>query len=132
MPVTEFPSGLDKAVVTATFPNCSPDSLFAYWVTPQLLTQWWPPEAEIEACLNGSYHYYWPQMQWHLRGHFTEFEPGRKLAFTWCWDHYPHTTHVVVDFASLAENGTHLTVMHGPYSDSGEDQEAMSEMRVSG
>lgn len=124
MSVTQVSSDFDTAVVTASFPTCPPDSLFAYWITPQLLTQWWPPEAEIEPCLHGSYHYCWPQMQWHLRGHFTDFEPGRKLAFTWRWDHYPHTTHVVVDFVPLAENGTQLTVTHGTYGESSEDQEA--------
>ena len=59
-----------------------------------------------------------------MRGRFTDFEPGKKLAFTWLWDHYPHTTNVVVDFAPFAENGTKLTVSHGDYSDSNEDQEA--------
>lgn len=124
MEVTQVSSNLSKAIVVGTFPTCYPNQLFNYWVTPQLLTQWWPSEAEIEPCVNGSYHFSWPQMHWHLRGHFTDFEPGSKLAFTWRWDHYLQTTHVVVDYAPLAENGTQLTVTHGDYSESSEDQEA--------
>ena len=130
MPVTQIPSTTDKAIVVGTFPTCSPGRLFDYWTIPQLITQWWPPEAEIESCLNGSYHFSWPQMQWHLRGQYTDFEPGRKLAFTWRWDHYPNITNVVVNFEPLdaidaiGDTGTKLTVTHGDYSDSGEDQEA--------
>jgi uncharacterized protein YndB with AHSA1/START domain len=124
MSVAQVSSALNKAIVVGTFNASTPEKLFDYWITSQLLTQWWPPEAEIEPCIYGSYHYFWPQMQWHLRGHFTDFEVGRKLAFTWQWDHYLQTTHVIVDFASLADNGTKLTVTHGDYSESSEDQEA--------
>ena len=124
MSVAQVPSDLIKAIVVGTFPACSPNQLFDYWITPQLLTQWWPSEAEIEPRIHGSYHFAWPQMQWHLRGHFTDFEPGKKLSFTWRWDHYPHTTQVVVDFEPLTESGTKLTVTHGEYRDSNEDQEA--------
>ena len=124
MTVAHIPSTLDKAIVVGMFPTCSPDRLFDYWITPPLLTQWWPPEAEIEPYIHSSYHFTWPQMQWHLRGHFTAFDPGRKLTFTWQWDHYPHTTNVIVDFEPLANGDTKLTVTHGDYSDSKEDQEA--------
>lgn len=124
MSVTQLPSTPDKAIVVGTFPTCSPGRIFDYWTNPQLITQWWPSEAELEPYLNGGYHLSWPQMQWHLRGNYTDFEPGRILAFTWRWDHYSHITNVVVIFELFDDTGTKLTVTHGDYGDSGEDQEA--------
>ncbi len=48
MSVTQIPSAPDKAIVVGTFPTCSPGRLFDYWTIPQLITQWWTSEAEIE------------------------------------------------------------------------------------
>ncbi|GAC1445637.1 MAG: hypothetical protein NVSMB52_07470 [Chloroflexota bacterium] len=64
-------------------------------------------------------------MKWHLRGEYTRYEPSKKLAFTWKWDHTPHTPvrQVEIDFQELEGGGTVLTLHHGSYSDSNEDRE---------
>lgn len=124
MSVTQIPSAPDKAIVVGIFPTCSSARLFGYWTIPQLITQWWTSEAEIEPYVNGSYHLSWPQMQWHLRGNYTAFEPGKTLAFAWQWDHHSHITNVVVNFEPFDDTGTKLTVTQGDYGDSAEDQEA--------
>jgi len=124
MPVTQASSTRDKAVLVGEFPHCPPEILFDYWTMPTLITLWWPPEAEIDPRLDGAYHFSWPKRNWHLRGHYTTFEPGRELAFTWQWDHYRNVTFVSVTFEPIPSGGTKLTVMHSPYSDSIIDQKA--------
>lgn len=124
MPATQAPSSTDKAVIVGEFPHCPPEILFDYWTMPRLITLWWPPEAEIAPHVDGTYHLSWPKRNWHLRGRYTTFEPGKELAFTWKWDHHPIETQVHVIFESLPDNGTKLTVTHGPYTHSAIDQEA--------
>ncbi len=116
--LTEVPTGPDTLIMTGDFPTLSSEAMFDYWVKPELLTQWWPEQAATDPHLDGEYHLAWPGMNWHLRGHYTAFEPGRKLSFTWKWDHEPDTPdrHVAITFHSLAGGGTRLTIIHGPYA----------------
>jgi len=81
---------VDRLEVTAEFLNIRPTELFDFWIRPDLLKRWWPPEVEIESHLGGHYHFSWPKQGWHLRGMFTEFEEGKRLGFTWRWDHEPN------------------------------------------
>ena len=130
MSVTQVPSSNDRLIVTADILTLPPASVFDYWTKPALLCQWWPQEAEIEPHVGGNYHLCWPQMNWHLRGHYTSFEPGKRLAFTWKWDHDEEGTsirEVELLFEPLAEGGTKLMLTHGPYSESPEDQEVRIE-----
>ena len=124
MPAIQLTSTADKAVVAGEFPHCPPEILFDYWTMPRLIILWWPVEAEIDPRLDGTYHLSWPKRNWHLRGNYTIFDPGRELVFTWKWDHLDVTTHVNVTFEPLPDGGTKLTVTHGPYSDAALDQEA--------
>lgn len=118
--VSELPSGPETLIVSADFPRLPPDRLFQYWTDPGLLTMWWPPEAEIDPRVGGAYHLAWPTRDWHLRGIYTEYQSGERLAFTWKWDHDPadHPGYEVhVTFAPL-DSGTRFTLTHGPYADS--------------
>ncbi len=124
--VWQMPSENDWLVVMAEFPTIAPGELFDYWTTPPLLRRWWPQEAQNEPYVDGMYHFSWPSMGWSLRGYYTAFEPGRNLSFTWKWDHEPELApirHVIVTFETLAEGGTQITIIHGPYSESRDDQE---------
>ena len=123
MSVTHIPSSDDTLIITASFPTCSAEVLFEFWIQPYLLIQWWPQVAEVEPRLGGAYHLSWPQRNWHLRGWYTLFEPGKKLAFSWQWDHHPVREDVIVTFEPLEEQGTTLTIVHGPYDDSKQSQE---------
>lgn len=90
-----------------------------------MLQQWWPPLAELEACEGGTYHLAWPQMNWHLRGLYRAFVPGKQLSFSWHWDHEPPEVDqktVEVLFEGLAGGGTRLLLTHGPYYATPEDQ----------
>jgi uncharacterized protein YndB with AHSA1/START domain len=123
--VDELPSSPDTLVVTAHFSGFSPRSLFSHWVDPTLLTRWWPQKAEIDARQGGSYHLSWPGMNWHLRGTYTAFDPGRQLAFTWRFDHESERPQEEVVITLDADgDGADLLLTHGPYPDTEEGREA--------
>jgi uncharacterized protein YndB with AHSA1/START domain len=138
MTVSQLPSGLDVLLVEADFPSVTPHDLFDYWTLPVLLERWWPQVAELVPQAGGAYHLSWPQMNWHLRGHYTIFEPGKRLGFTWKWDHDPQETgekEVKLVFEPLvtgATGGTRLLLSHGPYLDTPEEQELRIEHHLTG
>jgi uncharacterized protein YndB with AHSA1/START domain len=123
--IVQQTSGPEQLIVTSFYKRIAPAELFRHWTQPELLTQWWPAEAELEPRMGGRYCLSWPSMSWHLRGIYTEFEPGRKLAFTWKWDHEPATPerHVHVAFEPIGDIGTQLTITHGTYANSQQDQQ---------
>ncbi len=124
--VQQMPSSKEWLVVMAEFPTMAPSALFDYWTTPALLRHWWPQEAETEGRVDGMYHFSWPRLGWSLRGYYTAFEPGKNLSFTWKWDNEPDLSpirHVIVTFETLAEGGTQISIIHGPYTESRDDQE---------
>src|SRR5579872_5518408 len=120
MSITQVPSNSDKLVIVAEFDKLTPHAVFDYWTKPELLCAWWPQEAEIDARIGGTYHLSWLRMNWHLRGQYTHYEPGKQLAFTWKWDHDDEGTavrEVVIVLEALPVGGTKLTLTHGPYTD---------------
>jgi uncharacterized protein YndB with AHSA1/START domain len=87
MALNQLPSGPEILLIEYDFPSAPPDKVFAYWTEPTLLQRWWSPSAEIELHEGGVYHLSWPEMNWHLRGRLNFLEPGKRLAFTWRWEH---------------------------------------------
>jgi uncharacterized protein YndB with AHSA1/START domain len=120
----QLPSEYDRLMMLATFPHVIPETLFDYWITPELICRWWPPVAEIEPREGGEYHLSWPKMNWNLRGRYTTFERGKALAFSWKWDHISAPARqVTIDFEALPNGGTQIILTHGFYTSSAEDQE---------
>jgi len=118
----------DRITILAEFPGMSRESLFNFWIEPDLLKKWWPPVAELEPRLSGTYHFSWPNQNWHLRGRYTMFKRGEKLGFTWKWDHESvNETRVTLSFASLPQNGTRLTLQHEGYAKTKEDRKIRDE-----
>lgn len=115
----------DTLMITAEYQGIGPEELFGYWTQPQLLTQWWPQEAEIDPQVGGEYHLCWPGMDWHLRGRYYELTPGEKLGFTWKWDHLPDLPErsVEVVFQSWSGVGMALRITHSRYTDGENDQQ---------
>lgn len=115
--VHQLASNADQLIVAAEYPDLSPLQLFDGFTVPELLAQWWAPEAAIEPYAGGHYHLAWSQMNWHLRGSYTEFVPGERLAFTWHWDHEPEKPArlVEIDFAP-SDAGSALRLKHGMYA----------------
>lgn len=134
MPVGQRPTKLNTLVVEAEYATVTPERLFEYWTQPALLTLWWPQEADIDGRVGGAYHLGWSAMGWHLRGQYTDFEPGRRLGFSWRWDHDPAeepTRQVSITFEP-SRAGTTMTVTHGPYDDTPHDQEIRNEHHLVG
>jgi uncharacterized protein YndB with AHSA1/START domain len=123
--IVQQESNPDQLVVTTFFSGKSPHDLFRHWTQPTLLKQWWPQEAALDPREGGEYHLSWPGMDWNLRGTYTDYEPDTHLAFTWRWSHEPDvpTRHVEVRFEPVGDIGTQLTVSHGAYTGSPQDQE---------
>jgi uncharacterized protein YndB with AHSA1/START domain len=122
--VTDVSPDTSTIRVTGEFGGFTPAELFDYWVKPELLVQWWPREATVEGRVGGQYVFSWPQQDWHLRGEYTAFDPGKHLGFTWSWDHDRNKfnpTQVDLNFEAT-EGGTRLTVEHGPWDASEEAQ----------
>jgi len=141
MPVIQLPSGPNILLVEVDFPAALPHTVFDYWTQPALLRQWWPQEAEVESRVGGAYQLGWPQMDWHLRGRYTAFEPGKRLGFTWRWDHDEPDEperEVLIVLEPLppdrpdGPDGTRLLLTHGPYSDTPADQELRIEHHLAG
>ena len=122
----QLPSEKDRLVMLALFPRFAPKMLFDYWTKPALICQWWPQQAEIDLREGGEYYFSWPKMNWSLRGQYTAIERGKALAFSWKWDFAPADASarmVQIAFEALPGGGTRLTLTHGFYTDSAEDQE---------
>jgi uncharacterized protein YndB with AHSA1/START domain len=121
----QLPSGNDQVVLEGDFEAFSRQELFDYWVTPTLLTQWWPKEAEVIPGKGGTYKFSWPSMGWVLEGKYLEFEPGEKLGFTWKWNHEPDRPGLYVElrFSDAPNGGTLLHIGQGTYTDSPQSQE---------
>ncbi|MGH2443332.1 MAG: SRPBCC family protein [Chloroflexota bacterium] len=111
-------------LVAAEYPALSPGRMFDLWTAPHLLVTWWPDEADTERHEGGHYHLAWPNMDWHLRGVYTVFQPATCLQFTWHWDHEPQAVieTVTVQIDRRSEGGTLLRLRHEPYDDSDESQ----------
>ena len=129
MTIKDVSTGDTELTLTGEFLDFTALGLFAYWTRPDLLRQWWPPQAEVEPHIGGAYHYWWPERGDHLRGGFTAFEPGKKLAFTWKWDHEPvnaPTRTVTVSFTpdTRDDERVTLTLRHEPYGATQAEQDA--------
>ena len=118
----------NRITILADFPHLSPAQLFDYWTSPNLLKKWWPPAAELQPKVDGTCHFSWPKQDWHLRGKFTEFDRGKRLGFTWKWDHEAiDVTRVTLLFEALANGGTKLTLHHEGYSKNPEAKKTRDE-----
>ncbi|HKV85275.1 MAG TPA: SRPBCC domain-containing protein [Ktedonobacterales bacterium] len=121
--IEQLPSPVETLIVSALYPGVAPERVFAFWITPDLLCAWWPQEAELDARVGGAYKLSWPKMGWRLRGRYTAVEPGRRLAFTWVWEHHAADVRgVEIRFTRLGD-ATAVEVRHGPYADTEADRE---------
>ena len=111
-------------LITAAFPDLSPQQLFDAFTQPKILTTWWSQQAQTDVVEGGAYEISWPAMNWTLRGNYTAVSPPSTLAFTWNWDHQPDLPQRNgVLTIEPDEVGSQLQIEHGHYTDSEVDQE---------
>lgn len=117
MPVQQLPTEFDKIQFEAFYPDCPAHLLFEYWIQPELLAKWWVKDASVAPQLGGAYQFYWQKINVTLRGIYTVFEPGKRLAFTWHFDHEAHLPERLVNihFKEM-DGGTRLLLTHGTYT----------------
>ena len=110
-------------ILRADLAAFTPQEVFDHFTKKELLAAFWPPEAEVEAKVGGKYHLDWPGPGWKLRGTVRVWEPGRRLAFTWKWEHTPEAPELLmtIDLAPAEGGGTTVTLTQGPYRDTPED-----------
>lgn len=123
--IQHLSTGPEVLVIQADIPLSTPEDLFDVWTEPEYLTNWWPHQAEIDSGIGGRYHLSWPGMNWHLRGNYTQWERGHRLAFSWSWDHDPVDVtpkDVDIQFVALS-GGSRLILTHGHYPDTPVAQE---------
>ena len=115
--MVEIPSSPEIAIVSGDFSGFSANALYEHFVMPELLTAWWPHQAELDVRVAGSYVLAWPELGWTLRGVYTAVELGRHLGFTWNFDHEPNRRERFVDiwFLDMQELGSRLAIHHGPF-----------------
>jgi uncharacterized protein YndB with AHSA1/START domain len=122
MPVRELQGAPDRLLIEAELP-ADPMVIFDHLVRPELLALWWAPAAQIDPRQGGEYALSWPAQGWTLRGHFTQYEPDERLAYTWRWDHEPDLPERLVTIV-LAPAGaaTLLALSHSLYGSSPAEQ----------
>jgi uncharacterized protein YndB with AHSA1/START domain len=115
--VTQIPSTTDRMIVEVHYANLTPEQVFDAFTTADGLLRWWPPVAETDARVGGAYHVRWIKQNIDLRGNYIELERGRRLVFTWNWDHEPDVPSRIVEIDFAPEGGgTHITLTHGYYA----------------
>ena len=122
--VREVESPRDRLTLTGDFPGFTPAEMFDHFTKPELLAKWWPPQAEVELKEGGAYVLTWPG-QWKLLGRVLAFTVGRRLVFSWTFEHDPsEDRHVEVVFDPLDGGGTRLWVIHSPYDEGDPERKA--------
>ena len=118
----------DRITIVADFPGLSPGVLFDYWTNPDQLKKWWPPAAELQPMLGGTYYFSWPKQNWassrqvyHLRSWEDtrlHMEMGSRIHR--CYK-------VTLLFHSIPDGGTKLTLQHEGYSKNSEAKKTRDE-----
>jgi uncharacterized protein YndB with AHSA1/START domain len=94
--------------------------VFNAWTDPRQMVQWWSPEdvecrsVTADLKVGGAYriHMLSPDGDHIAIGKYEEIVPGKRLRFTWEWEHYAMADSVVtVEFEDLGKT-TRLTLTH--------------------
>ena len=122
------------AIQTATKPSLTikrrlkapPAKVFAAWIDPEKVKRWMGPgevkvlAVECEPRAGGRYRWLMraPSGEDHdVSGVYREFEPGRRLVFTWAWKSTPERESLVTVDLKPDGDGTLLTLTHEQFFD---------------
>ncbi|HET6398354.1 MAG TPA: SRPBCC domain-containing protein [Candidatus Thermoplasmatota archaeon] len=117
--------------------QASPQRVFDMWTTPELLAKWWGESAKdmgftfrvarLEPREGGAYDIVMANEQYgelHNHGVYTEFVPGKRLAYRWDFDIFlapgekPYPIMVRIDLEEVptmtGATGTRMTFTQGP------------------
>lgn len=119
------------------------EKVFNAFVDPSLMVQWYSPgdmttpHAEVDLRIGGSYAvtmsfidkvpFKGMAKDVTVRGIYKEIDRPNKLVFTWKWDGQEDETLVTVEFDSISENQTAITLVHSGFvKDEAEYPEGLS------
>lgn len=100
--------------------RASPERVFAAWTMPEHLARWMAPRddfaptlAEVDLRPGGRYRFAMSAPNGDkptVGGAFEEIIPGKKLVFTWAWEHTPDRVSVITVTLDAKDGGTELTL----------------------
>jgi len=106
------------------FIKATPDRVYAAWIDPAQLKEWWGPEGvrtrSLVADVRVGGRYRWDLTssqgeEMSAFGEYRELIPGKKIVFTWKWDDDENwTTHNSIVTVELfdRDGGTELLFKH--------------------
>jgi uncharacterized protein YndB with AHSA1/START domain len=110
-----------RLVLECEVAGATPEEMTRAFTDPDRIRAWWAPRVDISA--DGEFIYRWPDQEWTLRGRFLERVPGRRVRFTWQWEHEPLVAaRTVLITTTATEGGTRLTITHGDYGPDDADE----------
>jgi uncharacterized protein YndB with AHSA1/START domain len=106
-----------RTIEKEVFIAAAPERVFRAFTTKEDLEHWFVTRAEIDARVGGTYQLWWTQDTTH--GEFLEFDPPRRLSFT--WDEGPKLapTTSTIEFIPEAD-GTLVRLTHTGFGESGD------------
>lgn len=117
-----------RLTMKRTFP-ASVEDLYALWTREELLKQWFCPGedmtipvAETDPREGGRFRIVMQDKDgqtYSPSGTYETVVPNKKLVFSWKWADSDVVTRVTLDFQSIGDNETELTLVHDGFPDSG-------------
>ena len=80
---------MTELIVKETWIDASPETVFAFFTEPELLTRWLAEEATLDPRLGGECHQVHRGQdgnRYSMRGEFVEVAPPARVVFTWGFD----------------------------------------------
>ena len=111
---------MSASLTVTKFIRAKRDKVFAAWVTPEIMNQWFCPkdlelsDSSADVRIGGSFHAVMTGAPgtFTVRGTYREITPGVRLVFSHRWEEPDSLdTLVTVEFADL-DGGTQVTLTH--------------------
>ncbi len=120
----------DSTIVLSQSIAAPPEKVFAAWVDPAVMRDWYAPTddftatiAEVDLKVGGAYTVGMQRKDradpFVVRGQYCRIEPPSLLSFTWAWEtprRDEHETQITLEFRP-SEGGTELTLTHERFRD---------------
>ena len=104
-------------------PNIGRQAALTAWTDPSILQDWWGGELDAELSPGGRYVVSFAALGQTMRGEVLDYEPGKRLMFTWSWDHEAETPSREVDICVLEiDDGSRVELEHGPFGDTEQER----------
>lgn len=108
--------------------KATPERVYRAWTVPEEYSEWWgalspdfKPEVTMDVRVGGRFRVKMvtPRGPTVALGEYVEIVPGRKLVFTWRWEHHPEEKQslVTVEFRDAGPSRCALKLTHANLTD---------------